>query len=104
MFTSMTSQKFQFSRKQGSNSILTIEIWNRVNIWSTFSLNKINHLPLKQLKAFYLTASYCHQKITETGLGGVQCDQKKIAKCLQKLPKNDFTRKMIDFDTFTKIA
>ena len=33
-----------------------------------------------------------------------QCDQKKIAKCLQKLPKNDFTRKMIDFDTFTKIA
>ena len=34
----------------------------------------------------------------------VQCDQKKIAKSLQKLPKNDFTRKMIDFDTFTKIA
>ena len=28
-----------------------------------------------------------------------QCDQKKIAKCLQKLPKNDFTRKRIDFDT-----
>ena len=28
----------------------------------------------------------------------------KIAKCLQKLPKNDFTRKMKDFDTFTKIA
>ena len=34
----------------------------------------------------------------------LQCDQKKIAKCLQKLPKNDFTRKMIDFDTFTKNA
>ena len=34
----------------------------------------------------------------------IQCDQKKIAKCLQKLPKNDFTRKMIDFNTFTKIA
>ena len=33
-----------------------------------------------------------------------QCDQIKIAKCLQKLPKNDLTRKMIDFDTFTKIA
>ena len=29
---------------------------------------------------------------------------KKIAKCLYKLPKHDFTRKMIDFDTFTKIA
>ena len=29
-----------------------------------------------------------------------QCDQKK----LPKLPKNDFTRKMIDFDTFSKIA
>ena len=25
-----------------------------------------------------------------------QCDQKKIAKCLQKLTKNDFTRKMKD--------
>ena len=34
----------------------------------------------------------------------IQCDQKKIAKCLKKLPKNDFTRKMIDFNTFTKIA
>ena len=33
-----------------------------------------------------------------------QCDQKKNAKCLQKLPQNDFTRKMKDFDTFTKIA
>ena len=33
-----------------------------------------------------------------------QCDQIKIAKCLQKLPKNDFTRKMNDFDSFTKIA
>ena len=33
-----------------------------------------------------------------------QCDQIKIAKCLLKLPKNDLTRKMIDFDTFTKIA
>ena len=28
----------------------------------------------------------------------------KIAKCLSKLPKNDFTRNMKDFDTFTKIA
>ena len=33
-----------------------------------------------------------------------QCDQIKIAKCLKKLPKNDITRKMLDFDTFTKIA
>ena len=33
-----------------------------------------------------------------------QCDQKKIAKCLYKLPKNDGTRKMTDFDNFTKIA
>ena len=33
-----------------------------------------------------------------------QCDQKKIAKCLQKLPRNYFTRKIIDFDTFTKVA
>ena len=28
----------------------------------------------------------------------------KIAKCLQKLPKYDFFRKMNDFGTFTKIA
>ena len=34
----------------------------------------------------------------------LQCDQKKIAKCVLKLPKNDFTRKIKDFDTFTKIA
>ena len=33
-----------------------------------------------------------------------QCDTKKIAKCLSKLPKNDFTRKMNDVDTFTKIV
>ena len=33
-----------------------------------------------------------------------QCDQIKIAKFLYKLSKNDFTRKRIDFDTFTKIA
>ena len=33
-----------------------------------------------------------------------KCDHNKIAKCLEKLPKNDFTRKIIDFDTFTKIA
>ena len=33
-----------------------------------------------------------------------QCDHKKIAKCLKKLLKNEFTRKMIDFDTFTKVA
>ena len=33
-----------------------------------------------------------------------QCDQIKIAKYLLKLPKNDFTTKVIDFNTFTKIA
>ena len=36
--------------------------------------------------------------------GSRQCDQKKIAKCLEKLPKRDFTRKMNDFNTFTNIA
>ena len=41
------------------------------------------------------------------GIGSLtseQCDQKKIAQCLLKLPKNDFTRKIIDLDTYTKIA
>ena len=33
-----------------------------------------------------------------------QCDQKKVAKCLKKVAKNDFTRKMTDFDKYTKIA
>ena len=37
-------------------------------------------------------------------LSANQCDQIKIAKCLKKLPKNDFTRKMIDFNAFTKIG
>ena len=32
-----------------------------------------------------------------------QCDQKKIAKCLLNLLENDFTRKMKDSDTFSKI-
>ena len=32
-----------------------------------------------------------------------QCDQKKIDKCLNKLPKNDYTRKIIDFNIFKKI-
>ena len=34
----------------------------------------------------------------------MKCDRKKIVKCLSKLPKNYFTRKMIDFHTFIKIA
>ena len=32
-----------------------------------------------------------------------QCDQYKVARCLSKLPHNDFTRKIKDFDTFTKM-
>ena len=32
-----------------------------------------------------------------------QCGQIKFAKSLYKLPKNDYTRKMNVFDTFTKI-
>ena len=31
-----------------------------------------------------------------------QCDQKKIAKCLLKWPKNDFTREMIDLQKLPK--
>ena len=33
-----------------------------------------------------------------------QCDHEKVAKCLYKLPNDDFTRKVKDFDIFTKIA
>ena len=32
-----------------------------------------------------------------------QCDQKKIAKSLKKLPKYDFTRKMIDLTPLQKL-
>ena len=31
-----------------------------------------------------------------------QCDQKKSPNFYKKLPKSDFTRKIIDFDTFRK--
>ena len=33
-----------------------------------------------------------------------QCDQKKNRQMSIKFAQNDFTRIMIDFDTFTKIA
>ena len=45
-----------------------------------------------------------HFEIKERYLEWSQCDRQKISKCLWKLPKNDFTRKKKDFDTFTKIA
>ena len=32
-----------------------------------------------------------------------QCDQKKSPNVYKKLPKNDFTRKMIDFNTLQKL-
>ena len=32
-----------------------------------------------------------------------QCEQKKIAKCLKKLPKNDFFRKMIVLTPLQKL-
>ena len=35
--------------------------------------------------------------------GRCKCNQKRIIKCLKKLPKNEFTRKMIDFNSFTKL-
>ena len=35
--------------------------------------------------------------------GCTQCDQKNFAKCLLKLPKNYFTRKMINFETLQKL-
>ena len=34
----------------------------------------------------------------------LQCDQKKSPNVYKKLPKNDFNRKMKDFNNFTKIA
>ena len=51
----------------------------------------------------YILATHCIYTHRIVGTR-IQCDQKKIAKCLKKLPKNDFTRKMIVFDIFTKIA
>ena len=33
-----------------------------------------------------------------------QCDQKKSPNVYKSCPKNDFTRKVIDLETFTKIA
>ena len=44
-----------------------------------------------------------NSKIWKVGNGGEQCDQKKSPNVYKKLPKNDFTRKMINFDTVTKL-
>ena len=61
--------------------------------------------PLPLLLQTFSPLTYLRE---QTGRGmsfdGEQCVQKKIAKFLLKLPKNDFTRKMIDFDTSTKFA
>ena len=62
----------------------------------------------RQLRVFpqstYRTLHHSIKQMSNSWKGVQQCDQKIIAKCLQKLPKNDFTRKIIDFDNFTKIA
>ena len=50
----------------------------------------------------YLSYKLCYDLKMVNNLQSVWPE--KISKCLQKLPKNDFTRKMIDFDTLTKIA
>ena len=70
------------------------------------------NIPLKVnkwAKIFDLSSCQCCQRCHQGACVGsfvsqLQCDQKKIAKCLLKLPKNDFTRKIIDFDTIIKIA
>ena len=36
-------------------------------------------------------------------LASAQCDQKKSSNVYKKLPKNDFTRRMIDFNTLQKL-
>ena len=38
-----------------------------------------------------------------TALPTEQCDQKKSPNVYKKLPKNDFMRKMIDFNTLQKL-
>ena len=52
-------------------------------------------------KVDYIVAVLAKHRIFDTQ---DQCDQKKIAKCLYKLPKNDFIRKSKNIDTFTKIT
>ena len=58
-----------------------------------FLLLEAQHCPVDHMRSIFLFY-----------LSTRQCDQKKIAKSLPKLPKKDFTGKMKDFDTFTKIA
>ena len=62
-------------------------------IFNFFSMNRLAYLTLLINFPFYR-----YSRLNQ------QCDQLKVAKCLQKLPKNDFTRKLIDFSNFTKIA
>ena len=50
------------------------------------------------------SSSLAHKKLTWRNLGSKEYDQLKVTKCLWNLPKNDFERKIKDFDTFTEIA
>ena len=76
------------------------------------SAKKFFHEALKSDWVYFSAMSYgksrLHKKRNDIlllkGGGQDQCDQKKFAKGLYKLPKYDFTRKMIDFEMFTKIA
>ena len=53
---------------------------------------------------YYIAVSWSHFLYDLHYLCRYSVWPEKIAKCISKLPKNDFTRKMKDVDTFTKIA
>ena len=47
---------------------------------------------------------YMNRRTLLSDMTALQCDQIKIAKFLFNLLKNDFSRRMNDFDIFTKSA
>ena len=66
-------------------------------------LKQFNVTFIFRLKFLFFVLKYPRAKTRATN-GLLQCDQKKSPNVYKKLPKNDFTRKMNDFDNFTKIA
>ena len=75
------------------------DIWQERIKLSRISFPKTSSLP-NNAKTFYNIATTFNILYIEQGWW--QCDQLKVAKCLSKLPKNDFTRKMKDFNTLQK--
>ena len=123
--------KFKHCNNGTKNSLSQMGSWNwtfaRQGLWQGASSGLVNKPncrilafcnpdSLDQIDSSFQKASYSFRRtnifnpykhgwdfhLNELGIPPVWSE--KIARCLLKLPKNDGTRKMIDFNIFTKIA